>query len=511
MSYCVNPECQNPHNSNAAQFCLNCGFNLLLRQRYRPIELLGRGGFGKTFLAIDEDIPSLPRCAVKQFYFYDRDPKIFNKAVELFRQEGVRLDELGKHPQIPTLLACFEQEGHIYLVQEFIGGSTLKQELAKSVYDEEQIWQLLQDLLPVLQFIHGKRVIHRDIKPENIIRRQSDNKLVLIDFGIAKLLTDSAMLRPATLIGSQDYVAPEQMRGKVFPASDLYSLGVTCIRLMTQVPPLDMYDCNNERWWWREFLPKATSISDELGEILDKLLQTHLNQRYSCAAEVLDDIQAALDIRHQNLLSPKKPIAPALGNSDNSTDISALQTSDSPILPTNAVAHCAEDFSLSATSNTSNIDPTLISARGVDYTKLRDFLCNKKWKEADRETWGLMCQSLSQPPETQLEISQIYQLPCEDLHTVDRLWLHYSQGRFGFSVQKQIYESVKGDYIRFCDRVNWQAYNSTTTLGQIKFNQQAPIGHLPSRSWVGGIQWLRHLDALSAKLTECDNNPAPKL
>jgi hypothetical protein len=222
----------------------------------------------------------------------------------------------------------------------------------------------------------------------------------------------------------------------------------------------------------------------------------------------LQDIKAALDIRHPNLLSPKKPIAPALSNSDNSTDISALQTSDSPILPTKSVANSAETFSLSVTSN---LDRTLISARGVDYTKLRDFLSNKKWKEADRETWTLMCQSLSQQPGTQLEISQIYQLPCEDLQTLDRLWLHYSQGRFGFSVQKQIYESVKRDYIRFCDRVNWQTYNSATALGQIKFSQQAPIGHLPSRSWVGGIQWLRHLDALSAKLTECDNNAAPKL
>ncbi|MBD1827155.1 serine/threonine-protein kinase [Microcoleus vaginatus GB1-A2] len=507
MSYCINPECQNPQNCNTAKFCLNCGFNLLLRQRYRPIQLLGRGGFGKTFLAIDEDLPSQSRCAVKQFHFYDSDPEIFNKAVELFRQEAVRLDELGKHPQIPTLLAGFEQEGRIYLVQEFIDGPTLKQELDKSVYDEDQIWQLLQDLLPVLQFIHDKRVIHRDIKPENIIRRQSDNKLVLIDFGIAKLLTDSAILRPATLIGSQDYVAPEQMRGKVFPASDLYSLGVTCIRLMTQVPPLNMYDCNNECWWWREFLPKGTSISDELGEILDKLLQTRLTQRYSFATDVLQDIQAALDIRHQNLLSPKTPIAPTLSNSNNSTELSALQTPDSPISPTNAVAYSAETFCLSVTSN---LDPTMISGRGVDYTKLRDFLSNKKWKEADRETWTLMCQSLSQQPGTQLEISQIYQLPCEDLQTVDRLWLHYSQGRFGFSVQKQIYESVKRDYIRFCDRVNWQTYNSTT-LGQVKFTQQAPIGHLPSRSWVGGIQWLRHLDALSAKLTECDNNTAPKL
>ena len=133
MSYCLNPECQKPENPNTAELCLNCGFNLLLRQRYRPIQVLGKGGFGKTFLAIDEDIPSQPRCAVKQFYFHDRDPEIFKKAVELFHQEAVRLDELGKHPQIPTLLGAFEQESHIYLVQEFIDGPTLKQELDESV------------------------------------------------------------------------------------------------------------------------------------------------------------------------------------------------------------------------------------------------------------------------------------------------------------------------------------------------------------------------------------------
>jgi len=513
MSYCLNPECQKPENPNTAEHCLNCGFNLLLRQRYRPIQLIGRGGFGKTFLAIDEDIPSQPRCAVKQFYFHDRDPEIFKKAVELFHQEAIRLDEL-KHPQIPKLLACFKQERQIYLVQEFIDGPTLKQELEESVYDENKIWQLLQDLLPVLQFIHNSHVVHRDIKPENIIRRQSDNKLVLIDFGIAKLMTDSAILRPATLIGSQDYIAPEQMRGKVFPASDLYSLGVTCIRLMTEVPPLDMYDCNTERWWWRDFLPKGTSISDELGEILDKLLQTHLSQRYGLAEEVLQDINAALDIRPQVFLSLKMPlakpsqrIAPTIINTDNSANLNAPQTPDAPILSTKTVANSPETFSLSVTSN---LDPTMISARAVDYTKLRDCLSNKKWKEADRETWTVMCQSLSLEPGTPLEISQIYKLPCPDLQTVDRLWLHYSQGRFGFSVQKQIYESVKGDYIRFCDRVNWPTYNSATASGQIKYTQKAPIGHLPSRSWVGGIQWLRHLDALSAKLTECNNNTAAK-
>ena len=502
MSYCVNPKCEIPQNSSTAKLCLNCGSNLLLRQRYRPIQTLGKGGFGKTFLAVDEDIPSHPRCAVKQFQFYDRDPDIFNKAVELFHQEAVRLDELGNHTQIPNLLACFEQETQIYLVQEFIDGPTLKQELDEGIYNENQIWQLLQDLLPVLQFIHDHRVIHRDIKPENIIRRESDNKPVLIDFGIAKVLTDTALLRPATLIGSQDYLAPEQMRGKVFPASDLYSLGVTCIRMMTQVPPLDMYDCNTERWWWREFLPKGTIVSSELGEILDKLLQNNLNQRYSFAVEVLQDINTALNILEPNFISQKTLIIPNIINSTKLAKFNLLKTPEIHTLPTKIMienhGNCSEYLDTDSEIN-------LISSMGVDYTKLRDYLSIKKWKEADQETWALLCQSLSMTVGSQLEISQIDQLPCEDLQIVDRLWMQYSQGRFGFSIQKQIYESVKGDYVRFCDRINWPTYNSTTASGQFKFSYKSPPGHLPSRSWVGGVHWLRHMDAMSARLTECSN------
>lgn len=152
-----------------------------------------------------------------------------------------------------------------------------------------------------------------------------------------------------------------------------------------------------------------------------------------------------------------------------------------------------------------NLPLNLISVKGIDYHKLQDFLSSKKWQSADRETWAVMCQSLSLTAGTQLDVTQIYQLPCEDLQIVDRLWVHYSQGQFGFSVQKQVYESVKGDYIRFCDRVNWPTYNSATAFSQLKFTQQAPQGHLPSRSWVGGVQWLRHLDAISTRLTQCSN------
>src|SRR3712207_1937199 len=109
MSYCVTPGCLAPQNPDSAQFCHSCGSKLWLKERYCPIQPIGCGGFGRTFLAVDEDIPSKPRCVIKQFYHQSSGGLVSKKAVELFHQEAERLDELGKHPQIPTLLAHFEQ------------------------------------------------------------------------------------------------------------------------------------------------------------------------------------------------------------------------------------------------------------------------------------------------------------------------------------------------------------------------------------------------------------------
>jgi serine/threonine protein kinase len=146
---------------------------LLIQDRYRALRIIGQGGFGKTFLAQDEGKPSKPKCVIKQF-IYD-DPATLREAQRLFEQEAVRLDDLGKHPQIPELLAHCEQEGRQYLVQEFIDGENLLQELQRSgQFSEVKIKDLLLDLLPVLQFIHAGQVIHRDIKPENVIRRRSN-------------------------------------------------------------------------------------------------------------------------------------------------------------------------------------------------------------------------------------------------------------------------------------------------------------------------------------------------
>ncbi|MFE1747961.1 protein kinase [Coleofasciculus sp. H7-2] len=311
MSYCLNPACPNPQNPSDTKFCLTCGTKLLLKDRYRAIKPIGQGGFGRTFLAVDEDKPSKPRCVIKQFYPQAQGTSTVKKAVELFNQEAMRLDELGKHPQIPELLAYFTQDDRQYLVQEFIDGQNLAQELAQvGAFSESQICQLLNDLLSVLQFVHSQQVIHRDIKPENIIRRSRDRKLVLVDFGASKVATANALNQTGTSIGSPEYVAPEQARGRASFASDIYSLGVTCIHLLTQRSPFDLYDINEDAWIWRQYL--TSKVSDSLGKILDKMLQTAPSRRYQSAEEVLKDlnppsVQVATVIS-QTPTTPAKPL-----------------------------------------------------------------------------------------------------------------------------------------------------------------------------------------------------------
>ncbi|WP_293354425.1 MULTISPECIES: serine/threonine-protein kinase [unclassified Microcoleus] len=320
MSYCLNPNCSKPHNPDAAKICRNCRSKLLLRDRYRAIKAIGQGGFGRTFLAVDEDKPSKPRCVIKQFLpdsqlipsGVDRNSK---KAAQLFEQEAMRLDELGKHPQIPELLAYSTQDNRQYVVQEFIDGQNLAQIVEQEgTFTETQIKDLLNSLLPVIHFIHSHNVIHRDIKPGNIIRR-ADKQLVLVDFGAAKIATGTALLKTGTSIGSPEYIAPEQARGKAFFTSDLYSLGVTCLYLLTQVSPFDLFDPGEDAWIWRQYLTN-NPVSEELGKILDKMIDNATNRRYQTAVEVLKEInpQSAIDLaipekQSNKLIKPEKTTA----------------------------------------------------------------------------------------------------------------------------------------------------------------------------------------------------------
>jgi len=298
MSYCLNPNCHKPQNPVQGNFCLSCGSKLLLKQRYQAISQLGEGGFGKTYRAVDQDRLN-EACVIKQFspsLEIQGNSQALNKAIELFNQEAIRLYELGKHDRIPNMLAYFEQDKQLYLVQEFVDGQNLLRELEQhGVFQESLIWLLLADMLPVVKFIHEHGVIHRDIKPENIMRRQSDRALVLIDFGISKQAS-STMISGSrgTMAGTPGYAPDEQLRfGEAYPASDLYALGVTCIHLLTGMHPANLYNAWESRWLWQEHLQSAgITISQRLVAILDQLVKDRVGDRYQSANEVLKDLNS---------------------------------------------------------------------------------------------------------------------------------------------------------------------------------------------------------------------------
>ncbi|NMG10321.1 serine/threonine-protein kinase [Brasilonema sp. UFV-L1] len=305
MICCLNPDCSNPLNPNGKKLCRTCNTPLvpLLRNRFRIIQVLSdEGGFGRTYLA--EDIDKLnERCVIKQLAPRVQGTWALNKAIELFEKEAQRLQELGAHPQIPTLLAYFEQDNYLYLVQQFIDGQNLFMELQqKKKYNPSEIKEILLDLLPVLKFIHEQGVIHRDIKPQNIIRRRTSfssktvvsgtsGNLVLIDFGSAKQLTAKAQMKVGTSIGSQGYSPIEQIRdGAAYPASDLFSLGVTCFHLLTGVSPFQLWTEYGYSWVndWQQYL--KSPMSREFTQILGKLLHKDIEHRYKSAHEVLADL-----------------------------------------------------------------------------------------------------------------------------------------------------------------------------------------------------------------------------
>ncbi|MCA6596827.1 MAG: WG repeat-containing protein [Pseudanabaena sp. M046S1SP1A06QC] len=287
MSYCLNPVCTQPQNSDVT-FCQSCGAKLLLRERYRAVRQIGQGGFGKTFLAVDQDLPNKPACVIKQFSPQIQGASGLQKATELFEQEAVQLNILGKHPQIPELLAHFEQDGRLYLVQEYVKGRNLAEELAQDgAFSEAKIRELLVGLLPVLQYIHDNQVIHRDIKPENIIRRD-DGKLFVVDFGAVKMVAGSALLGTGTVIGDPRYMPSEQVRGKADFTSDLYALGVTCIHLLTGIETIKLFDDHEDKWIWQDYL--KVPIENLLGNCLDKMVERAIRKRFQSAKTILDNL-----------------------------------------------------------------------------------------------------------------------------------------------------------------------------------------------------------------------------
>ncbi len=302
--------CSKQHTNNGSnRFCTHCGEPLplgvgqVVDNRYQIIRQLGQGGFGRTYLA--EDInKSHQTCVLKEFAPQVQEHQDLQKAKELFEREANVLKKL-QHPQIPRFHASLQvkigAKDFFFLVQDYVDGDNYYQLLEQresqgKTFSEEEVITLLQQILPVLSYIHSRDVVHRDISPDNLIWRRSDNLPVLIDFGGVKQLPASQgfwrtkLAENNTLLGKKGYAPEEQLRqGKAFFSSDLYSLAVTTLVLLTGQEPQKLYDSYQGIWGWG----KQIQVSPKLEAVLKKMLAYKPSDRYQRAEQILKDLPSS--------------------------------------------------------------------------------------------------------------------------------------------------------------------------------------------------------------------------
>jgi CHASE2 domain-containing sensor protein/predicted Ser/Thr protein kinase len=274
-----------------------------LAKRYKLTRILGAGGFGQTYLAIDIKQSHQPphllnQCVVKQLKPASQDPNFLLVARRLFETEADTLKRLGSHDRIPKLVDYFEEDGEFYLVQEFIDGQSLEDEIKQAgKLSEAEIISLLKDVLPTLSFIHQHHVVHRDLKPDNLIRRRDKGDIVLIDFGAVKEIRTRLLTGEQTKltigIGTQGYTPSEQLSGKPNYSSDLYALGMTAIHALTGRSPTDLpEDFGSLDPRWQDY----AQVSPGLAILLSKMTRHYIYQRYSSTNEVLHDLARLEDL-----------------------------------------------------------------------------------------------------------------------------------------------------------------------------------------------------------------------
>lgn len=267
-----------------------------LTGRYKIVKQLGGGGFSQTFIAEDGYLPDRPSCVIKQLKPASSQIEVLEISRELFDKEAKVLYRLGKHECIPSLLAHFEEDEEFFLAQELIEGDVLTQEIKRGIcLGEKYTIEFLTDILSTLNFVHRQQVIHRDIKPSNLIRRASDRKIVLIDFGAVKEVSTQPISQfgntSSLVIGSPGYMPNEQYSGKTMFASDIYAIGIIAIQALTGLQPNQIpEDPLTSEFRWRDY----AKVTPTLADIIDKMVRFDFRQRYQSANEVLEALQPLL-------------------------------------------------------------------------------------------------------------------------------------------------------------------------------------------------------------------------
>ena len=452
----------------------------ILRGRFKIVDKIGGGGFGETYLAIDLDYVPQRQCVVKHFSPRNSHPEAVAIAKRLFKEEAKSLSSLGEHDRIPRLYAYIEETPEFYLVQEFISGHSLATEIEPGKkWSEAETVSFLQELLEILAVVHQDNKIHRDIKPANIMRRD-DGKLFLIDFGAVKEIVTvdrngNTNIRTSDLtvgIGTYYFMAPEQAQGKPEKCSDIYAVGKLAILALTGLSFIELDELPIDSDNFMKILARQqVKISSHLETVLRRMIQFEPKNRYPDAAAAL------------TALTPQSSVVkrwlPFLGA------IALLITA------------------LSGFYTFVNRERPL----ALNYSSLETSVREKNWQEANRET-NQMLSSLIQ--ETSID-----ELPCKPLERIDRLWIDNSDGRFGFTPQKQIYLDtgnksngyVESTYQEFGDLVGWRTFGHWSLFGDLVFNDRAPVGHLPTPSRESedrpDLNW-RERQKLLSKVDRCE-------
>jgi eukaryotic-like serine/threonine-protein kinase len=456
-------------------------------------EILGGGGFGVTYRAQNRKKGKL--VAIKTLNAIQQGKPDFVKRQGKFMNEALCLAKCH-HPHVVEVYEVF-QEGDLWcMVMELIDGTNLAEYLEDNgVLSEEKALPIIQQVGNALSFIHKQGFTHQDVKPQNIMLRTPPAPLakggereisspplakggereisspplakggereisslakggeissppltkggqggaVLIDFGLARQATVPGKLRTNSNSGTECFAPLEllEKRAEFGAYTDVYSLAATLYVMLTEELPFPSQ-------FRKQNIPLTppkqhnTKISDRVNVAIMKGMELEPQNRPQSVQEWLD------------LVMPKQE--------------------------TNEVQ--------------------LVSAVGMDYGRLRYLLAAGRWKEADQETARVMLKMAGEK-ERYLNISSIDKISCEDLRTIDQLWVKYSNGRFGFSVQKCIYQSLGGTreldmkiWEEFGDRVGWRVNSNWLGYDELKFNTKAPEGHLPVLwVWWGVFEW----------------------
>ena len=340
-----------------------------IQGRYYVVRQLGRGGVGVTFLAHDRQCFD-SQCVVKQLKPKTDNAQALTIARRLFNREAEIMNRLGHCDRIPRLLAYFEQDNDFFLVQELIKGHDLSQEVIPGKpWSEAKTIMLLQDVLEVLLIVQQHSVIHRDLKPSNLMRRTSDNKIILIDFGSVKQVSTqifdaTGQIKQTVAVGTKSYMPMEQMMGRPGFHSDIYALGIIAIQAMTGVSPKKLTIDEEGEILWRNRLDRKVHYQPLFLDILDRMVRYRHQERYTSAGVVLSDLKQ-LD---------------AARNNDKPTLIVPREDDCSKFLPPTPLANPYEPSidSRSTANNDKYIPPTVITKPPIKSREAKPFKSTPK-------------------------------------------------------------------------------------------------------------------------------------